>query len=225
MQKIEILQTLLQQKLASNVMSCVLANSEATIEIEAESLLTVMQRLRDDNELEFTCLMDVCVVDYLDYGVANWQTQRASTTGFDRGVETLDECPSSAEGKLRFAVVYHLLSINKNWRVRVRTFAKGEPPSVDSVISIWQSANWYEREAFDLFGVFFRGHPDLRRILTDYGFVGHPMCKDFPTSGRVEVRFDYAQGKVIYQPVSIEPRTLVPRVIRDDSRRHLKQPV
>ena len=125
---------------------------------------------------------------------------------------------AGAGAEPRFAVVYHLLSLKHNHRLRLRTFAEGEPPVMHSVTDIWSSANWYEREAFDLFGILFEGHPDLRRILTDYGFVGHPFRKDFPLIGNVEVRYDIEKGRVVYQPVSIEPRTLVPRVIRDDHR-------
>ncbi|MEJ2406907.1 MAG: NADH-quinone oxidoreductase subunit C, partial [Candidatus Thiodiazotropha sp.] len=147
----------------------------------------------DDDEFHFEQLIDLCGVDYLDYGNGRW-------TG------------------PRFAVVYHLLSVKNNHRIRLRTFVGDDMPRVDSVNDIWNSANWYEREAFDLFGIAFDGHPDLRRILTDYGFIGHPFRKDFPLSGNVEMRYDPEQQRVIYQPISIEPRTLVPRVIRDDNR-------
>jgi NADH-quinone oxidoreductase subunit C len=165
--------------------------------------------------------MDLCGVDYLGYGDDEWTTEGATGTGFSRGVERkpviLDE--SDAFEPRRFAVVYHLLSLRNNWRLRLRTFVgSSNPPIVASVVDVWNGANWFEREAFDLYGILFDGHPDLRRILTDYGFIGHPFRKDFPLSGNVEVRYDADKGRVAYQPVSIEPRTLVPKVIRDDNR-------
>ena len=218
MNKLEKLQQVLDENFAEVMTSHTLVNGEITVEVPAATVITVCQRLRDHADLQFACLMDVCGVDYLTYGVGEWQTQTATSTGFDRAVEPLGKQEQSTWKKPRFAVVYHLLSIKYNWRLRLRTFATGEPPVVDSVVSIWQSANWFEREAFDLFGIYFKGHPDLRRILTDYGFVGHPMCKDFPLVGKVEVRYDHKQTRVVNQPVSIQPRTLVPRVIRNDSR-------
>ena len=218
MNTLENLQRQLDNKFADVINAHHLLNEELTIEIPAEKLLHVCKILSEDEDLKFECLMDVCGVDYLTYGVDDWQTTTATGTGFDRGVESKSQEPKSTWKKPRFAVAYHLLSITHNRRLRVRTFATGEPPIVDSVINIWQAANWFEREVFDLFGIFFKGHPDLRRILTDYGFVGHPLRKDFPTSGHVEVRYDNAEGRVVNQPISIEPRTLVPRVIRHDSR-------
>jgi NADH-quinone oxidoreductase subunit C len=165
--------------------------------------------------------MDVCGVDYLTYGTDEWNTEDATETGFSRGVERgpviLDETEAFPEK--RFAVVYHLLSLANNLRLRLRIFTGTEnPPIVKSVVDIWNSANWFERETFDLYGILFEGHPDLRRILTDYGFIGHPFRKDFPLIGNVEVSYDAEKGRVAYKPVSIEPRTLVPRVIRDDNR-------
>ena len=218
MNKLNDLQQTLDQKFADVTLSHTLAHGELTLEVPAENILSVCRILHDDMDLNFACLIDICAVDYLHYGLADWQTTTATSTGFDRGVKHDNKEHHSIWNKPRFAVVYHLLSLAHNQRLRVRTFAQDEPPMVDSVISVWQAANWFEREAFDLFGIFFRGHPDLRRILTDYGFVGHPMRKDFPTSGHVEVRYDHAQQRVVNQPVSIEPRTLVPRVIRDDNR-------
>ena len=165
--------------------------------------------------------MDVCGVDYLTYGVAEWTTYSATESGFSRGVDRdpviLDEADTF--DPRRFAVVYHLLSLQNNIRLRLRVFPGEEnPPVIPSVVDIWNSANWFERETFDLFGILFEGHPDLRRILTDYGFIGHPFRKDFSLIGNVEVSYDPVKGRVAYQPVSIEPRTLVPRVIRDDNR-------
>jgi NADH-quinone oxidoreductase subunit C len=196
---------------------------ELTIEVTPANLLEVCRTLRDDPELRFEMLMDVCGVDYLEYGRDEWTTFPATGTGFSRGVnrswrgEPVEvEKPAPRN---RFAVVYHLLSISHNRRLRVRAFCEDdEQPTIDSVYDVWASADWFEREAFDLFGILFKGHPDLRRILTDYGFIGHPFRKDFPLIGNVEVRYDPAKGRVIYQPVSIEPRTLVPKVIREDNR-------
>lgn len=192
---------------------------ELTYEVPKENLIAVATALRD--ELYFEQLIDVCGVDYLSYGVDEWMTEIATERGFSRGVERtaviMDE--SDAFDPRRFAVVYHLLSVRENARLRLRVFAGGDnPPVVDSVVNVWNSANWFEREAFDLYGILFDGHPDLRRILTDYGFIGYPFRKDFPLSGTVEVRYDAEKGRVAYEPVSIEPRTLVPKVIRDDNR-------
>ena len=177
--------------------------------------------LRDEPEFGFEQLMDLCGIDYLHYGVDQWTTRKATGVGFSRGVERkeviLDE--SDEFDAHRFAVIYHLLSIQHNYRLRLKVYTgTGNPPMVPSVVSVWNSANWFEREAFDLFGILFEGHPDLRRILTDYGFIGHPFRKDFPISCNVEVHYDAEKGRVVYQPVSIEPRTLVPKVIRDDNR-------
>jgi NADH-quinone oxidoreductase subunit C len=222
MSDINNLQQKLNERFADVLLSCRQQQEQITIEITAEHLLPVCSILRDDPDFAFNMLMDVAGVDYSAYGVAQWQTESATATGFERGVESSAEQNTSTWKKPRFAVVYQLLSLQHNQRLRIRTFApsdvtKNEPPMVDSVISLWQSANWFEREAFDLFGILFKGHPDLRRILTDYGFVGHPFRKDFPVIGQVEVRYDAAQARVIYEPVSIEERILVPRVIRTNS--------
>jgi len=169
------------------------SHDEIGLEIPRDKLLEVCTALRDEAPFAFEQLMDVCGVDYLDYGQGQWQGPR-------------------------FAAVYHLLSISKNQRLRIKTFLDDDFPVVDSVIEIWASASWFEREAFDLYGIIFEGHPDLRRILTDYGFVGHPFRKDFPLSGNVEMRYDEEKKRVIYEPVSIEPRITVPRIIREDHR-------
>ena len=192
---------------------------ELTYEVDKARLIEVASALR--SELGFEMLMDVCGIDYLTYGSDEWTTREATETGFSRGVDRrpviLDEADEFEPR--RFAVVYHLLSLQHNLRLRLRVYTgASNPPVVPSVVDIWNAANWFEREAFDLFGILFEGHPDLRRILTDYGFIGHPFRKDFPLSGNVEVRYDADKGRVAYQPVSIEPRTLVPRVIRDDNR-------
>jgi NADH-quinone oxidoreductase subunit C len=194
---------------------------ELTIEVDKDDLLTVAIALRNEPEFGFEMLMDVCGVDYLHYGDVEWTTSSATETGFSRGVERkpviLDEADEF--DARRFAAVYHLLSLRHNTRLRMRVFTgTGNPPIIRSVVDIWNSANWFEREAFDLYGILFEGHPDLRRILTDYGFIGHPFRKDFPLIGNVEVSYDADKGRVAYKPVSIEPRTLVPRVIRDDNR-------
>ena len=194
---------------------------ELTYEVRKEDLIEVATALRNEADFGFEMLMDVCGVDYLHFGDSEWATNSATGTGFSRGVERkdviLDET-DEFDGR-RFAVVYHLLSVQNNVRVRLRVYTGTEnPPIVNSVVDIWNGANWFEREVFDLFGILFEGHPDLRRILTDYGFIGHPFRKDFPVMGNVEVSYDAEQGRVAYKPVSIEPRTLVPRVIRDDNR-------
>jgi len=194
---------------------------ELTYELNKDDLIKVATALRNEADFGFEMLVDVCGVDYLHYGDVEWETNSASGTGFSRGVEQpsviLDEADEF--DARRFAVVYHLLSIQNNIRLRLRVYTgTANPPIVRSVVDIWNSANWFEREAFDLYGILFEGHPDLRRILTDYGFIGHPFRKDFPVIGNVEVSYDADQGRVVYKPVSIEPRTLVPRVIRDDNR-------
>ena len=194
---------------------------DLTYEVSKDDLIAVATALRDEADFAFEQLIDVCGVDYLTYGKDEWVTESASGSGFSRGVERaaviLDECDHF--DPRRFAAVYHLLSLRNNKRLRLRVFTgDSNPPIVPSLVEVWNSANWFEREAFDLFGILFDGHPDLRRILTDYGFIGHPFRKDFPLIGNVEVTYDAAKGRVVYQPVSIEPRTLVPRVIRDDNR-------
>jgi NADH-quinone oxidoreductase subunit C len=194
---------------------------ELTFEVDKDDLIKVATALRNEADFGFEMLLDVCGVDYLDYGSDEWVTNSATGTGFSRGVErpsvVLDEADEFEPR--RFAVVYHLLSIQNNLRLRLRVFTgTANPPIVRSVVDIWNGANWFEREAFDMFGILFDGHPDLRRILTDYGFIGHPFRKDFPIMGNVEVSYDADEGRVVYKPVTIEPRTLVPRVIRDDNR-------
>ena len=191
--KLESLSQNLQKHLGETLKGLKLALGEVTIEVAAADYLGVMKALRDEPELAFEELIDLCGVDYSAYGEGGWQ------------------------GK-SFAVVSHLLSVNKNWRVRVRVFAEDDEfPSIDSITGIWTSANWYEREAFDLYGIAFPGHGDLRRILTDYGFIGHPFRKDFPVTGYVEMRYDPDQARVIYQPVTIEPRENTPRIVREDT--------
>jgi NADH-quinone oxidoreductase subunit C len=191
---------------------------ELAYEVEAGSLLAVCRALRDTPGLEFQQLMDVAGIDLLHHGRDEWQTESATHTGFSRG-RVARATPPDPDMPRRFAVAYQLLSVEHNQRLRLVTHCPDTlEPVVDSVVDIWPSANWFEREAFDLFGIFFSGHPDLRRILTDYGFIGHPFRKDFPLIGNVEVRYDPERGRVVYQPVSIVPRVLVPKVIRHDNR-------
>jgi NADH-quinone oxidoreductase subunit C len=182
-----------------------------TAVVDAERLAATMRSLRDLPEFRFETLIDICGVDYSAYGATSRGLAYSSSDA------TPAEPPKRLHGG-RFAAVYHLLSITHNHRLRVRAFAPDDDfPVLPSVIDVWPSANWYEREAFDFYGVMFTGHPDLRRILTDYGFVGHPFRKDFPLSGNVEMRYDPEQGRVIYQPVTIEPREVTPRIIRDEN--------
>ena len=197
------LENLQQQlvKLLGEQAHLTLSTDEITLEVLADQWETICLRLRDEPSLRFEMCVDLCGVDYLTYGVGR-----------------VGEAPNAALVPVgRFAVVVHLMSLTHNWRLRVRTFAvSAEFPLLDSLINVWPSVNWFEREAFDLFGIVFEGHPDLRRILTDYGFIGHPFRKDFPVYGNVEMRYDPEQGRVVYQPVTIEPREIVPRVIRED---------
>jgi len=190
---------------------------ELTLRVPRNHLLDVMQMLRTNKNIGMEVCIDVCGVDYATYGESEWITDGAANSGFGRGVEE-DERPE-LDPENRFAVVYHLLSMTHNTRLRVKTFLDATTPIVDSVTGVWNGVDWFEREAVDLYGIMLTGHPDLRRILTDYGFIGHPFRKDFPLIGQVEMRYDAEQGRVVYEPVSsVEPRTLVPRVIRDDLR-------
>ncbi len=201
------------------------ALGQVTMEVAPEHLIDVARSLRDDRELRFEVLTDLCAVDYLGYGEDEWETRDVTDEGFSRGVDAMGpgrfdwaNRPRGTVAK-RFAVVVHLLSIANNQRVRIKSYCADDSlPQVPSLVDIWPASNWFEREAFDLYGVLFEGHPDLRRLLTDYGFVGHPFRKDFPLIGNVEVIYDPEQQRVVYKPVSIEPRVLVPRTIRDDSR-------
>ena len=192
-QKLDNLEAALTSTLGDAIQSLVRARGEITITVASARYLEVAHKLRDEPALKFEQLIDLCGVDYSDY-------KNEGTEG------------------LRYAVVSHLLSVSLNWRVRLKVFATDDDlPAVASVNGIWNAANWFEREAFDLFGIIFEGHLDLRRILTDYGFIGHPMRKDFPVTGHVEMRYDPEKKRVIYQPVTIEPREVVPRVVREDN--------
>lgn len=192
------------------------AYDEVTMIVDSENIVQVCTDLRDKPKLAFEELIDLCGVDYLTFGQVEWETGSATSSGFSRGVAKTEEPSGEQVSSHRFAVVYHLLSLKNNCRLRVKTYLSEDEPVLDSVVDVWAGANWFEREAFDLFGIMFRSHPDLRRILTDYGFIGHPFRKDFPLIGNVEMRYDTVKKRVIYEPVSIEPRTLVPKVIRDD---------
>jgi NADH-quinone oxidoreductase subunit C len=193
MSRLEELNNAVSACLGELSLNSVLEFDELTIEVSPENIKAALTSLRDDAQTQFEQLIDLCGVDYLEY-----------TDHLDRDWD-----------KPRYAVVYHLQSIRHNWRLRVKAFLDGEPPMLDSVIEVWPAANWYEREAFDVMGIAFAGHPDLRRILTDYGFIGHPFRKDFPLSGHVEMRYDDEKRRVIYEPVTVEPRILVPRMRRE----------
>ena len=216
----------LRAAFADSVESVEVNFAEVTVEVSPDNLIDVATRLRDEHE--FQQLVDVCGVDYSQYGRDEWQTEEATRAGFSRGVEVVsttgrlrfgDELDAVSTRGRRFAAVYHLISFTQNQRLRLRVYAADDDfPVIPTVTGIWQVANWYEREAFDLFGIMFTGHPDLRRILTDYGFVGHPFRKDFPLVGHVEMRYDPERERVVYEPVSIQPRVLVPRVMREDHR-------
>lgn len=206
----------IKQRFADQIDNITVKDS-VTLEISKDQLLEVCSALRDEKPFCFEQLIDVCGVDYLDYGLSHWRTEETTATGFDRGVTIEGKERANKWKKARYGVIYHLLSVSQNHRVRLKVYV-GAEPEVPSVIDIWASANWYEREAFDLFGIIFNGHPDLRRILTDYGFVGHPFRKDFPLIGEVELRYDAVKKRCIYEPVSIQQRVLVPKVIRKDHR-------
>lgn len=203
-------------------LDCYVAFDECNLVVDPASILDVCQTLKIEPDFQFEELIDLCGVDYLAYGSAEWETVQASGSGFSRGVrrnsDGTEGTATPDHRKNRFAVAYHLLSVTLNQRLRVKAYLSEDQLIIDSVVSIWSSANWYEREAFDLYGILFRGHPDLRRILTDYGFIGHPFRKDFPLIGHVEMRYDSEKGRVVYEPVSIDPRTLVPKVKREDHR-------
>lgn len=211
----------LNEGLTGKIEKSQISLNELTIEVAQENLLEVAAFLRDDSFCCFEQLIDLCGVDYLGYGDSEWDIGGSS---FARGVKRefsfddneVDAVSTEYEGK-RFAVVIHLLSVKNNLRIRLKAYCDDNDfPLIDSVSDTWSAANWFEREAFDLFGIMFNGHPDLRRILTDYGFSGYPFRKDFPLTGHVEMRYDEEQKRVIYEPVSIEPRVLVPRIIRRD---------
>lgn len=214
MSKLEQLQQNLTEKLSGYVTSSVIDRGELTLEVDSDQIKPILLKLRD--EFGFEQLTDIVGVDYATYGEAEWVTDKATGTGFSRGADrpVLKEIPPQK----RFAVLYQLLSLQHNVRVRLTAFLDADDPRIDSVECVYTTANWLEREVFDLFGILFNDHSDLRRILTDYGFIGYPFRKDFPISGHVEMRYDSEAGRVIYEPVDIEPRTLVARVIRHDHR-------
>ena len=208
----------------AKVTASILDRGELTLETTPDNLISVCESLCREQQFSYEQLTDLCGVDYSSYGQTDWTTQDATSSGFSRGVNKDVVSTDVKRFPTRFAVVYHLLSVTHNRRLRLRCFVPSELPRVSSVVDVWSSADWYEREAFDLFGIMFEGHPDLRRILTDYGFIGNPFRKNFPLEGNVEVRYDPEQKRVVYQPVSIESRTLVPRVIRDEHRSEHNEP-
>ncbi|MSR14512.1 MAG: NADH-quinone oxidoreductase subunit C [Gammaproteobacteria bacterium] len=216
--KLEALVDRLTASLGTSLVAHAVAQGEVSIVVASVDITKVARLLRDTPGLQFEQLSDLSGVDYSTYGHADWITQQATTQGFSRAVSHGQANLQTPSSQGRFAVAYQLLSVSLNQRLRVKTYLNDDPPRVASVVEVWACADWYEREAFDLFGILFEGHPDLRRILTDYGFIGHPFRKDFPLEGYVEVRYDPEKKRVVYQPVSIEARTLVPRVIRDDGR-------
>lgn len=207
----------LKAELSNHITDIKVAYGEVTIECDVSNLKAIMLELRDLESFSFDQMVDLCAVDYLLYGDYDWETESATENGFSRGVER-QEAKAYALNKPRFAVVYHLLSTKKNHRLRVKLFVEESHLIVPSLHHLWKGVNWFEREAYDLYGILFEGHPDLRRILTDYGFIGHPFRKDFPLSGHVEMRYDAKLQKVVYEPVDIMPRILVPKVIRNDNR-------
>lgn len=213
---LEELQERLDQHLLDKIVTSKADLGELTLEISKENLLSVVKLLRDHDDFQFQQLIDLCAVDYLVYGKDEWTTQSASSSGFERGRQNIEK---TCDPERRFAVVYHLLSITLNQRLRLRVFVEQETLMIPSVVEIWNGANWFEREAFDLYGILFEGHPDLRRILTDYGFIGHPFRKDFSVIGELEMIYDEQEEQCVYQPVSIEERILVPKVIRKDTSR------
>ncbi|HEU4626486.1 MAG TPA: NADH-quinone oxidoreductase subunit C [Steroidobacteraceae bacterium] len=244
MKNVEALAAKVDAHLSGRVTRVPALPHELAYQVQAADLLAVCKTLRDAPDLRFEMMMDLAGVDYLVYGRDEWQTHTATRSGFSRGrvprITPPSDSSEAGEGgrgeqnreyqfaeddivrqRPRFAVAYQLLSITHNARLRIIGLCdmdEAGDPVIDSVVDIWASANWFEREAFDLYGILFRGHPDLRRILTDYGFVGHPFRKDFPLTGNVEVRYDPERKRVVYQPVTIEPRVLVPKVIREDHR-------
>lgn len=200
----------LQQELVSNFPNADISVNfaEITLTIDSKEVIDVLNKLK--NDFKFEMLVDLCGIDYLTFGESNWN-DNASSSGYGRA--KLKQV-SKKQKPYRFAVVYHLLSISNNNRLRVKAILNNNDIKIKSAINIWNSANWYEREVFDMFGILFENHPDLRRILTDYGFIGHPLRKDFPMIGEVEMRYDEKLGRVVYEPVSIEPNINVPKVIR-----------
>ncbi len=217
MTKLDNLAEKLNTQFGDSLLSMNREHGEITIECDVSAIKATLYELRENTFFDFDQLIDLCAVDYLYFGEYDWETKAASEKGFSRAVER-QESKAFAMSKPRFAVVYHLLSTSKNHRLRVKVFINEAHLIVPSVHDLWKGANWFEREAYDLYGVLFEDHPDLRRILTDYGFIGHPFRKDFPISGHVEMRYDKTLQQVIYEPVDIQPRVLVPKVIRSDNR-------
>ncbi len=227
-QRVEALAEQLGEALGDRIDNWRVAFGEVTVEVAGQRLRDVCLRLRDDEPFRFEQLIDLCGVDYLTYGSDEWSRGELSESGYSRGVAGAgttgrlhfgDEAQGRELDTPRFAAVIHLLSQTHNQRLRIRCYAADDDaPILPTLTDIWPASNWFEREAFDLYGILFDGHPDLRRILTDYGFIGHPFRKDFPLVGNVEMRYDPEKARVVYQPVTIEARVLVPKVIREDNR-------
>ncbi|NNM58597.1 MAG: NADH-quinone oxidoreductase subunit C [Legionellales bacterium] len=218
MASVDILEQAIQETLGQFIHKTEIKFGQLTVYIMPDRLRHIAHTLKEEPDLQFEELLDVCGVDYQEYGLSEWETEKATSKGFERAANRLQKNRVLPPMPARFACVYHLLSVKHNHRVRLKAWLNDDFPMIDSVIGFWPAANWFEREAFDLYGILFNGHPDLRRILTDYGFIGHPFRKDFPLIGNVEMRYDAAMGRVVYEPVSITPRVLVPRVIREDNR-------
>lgn len=212
------LKTVLENHFGDRVKQMSVVCDQLIVEVSPHHLKQVAFELRDHESFKFDVLIDVIGVDYLRYGTSEWETDDATLKGFERGVSRQEPYQVIPWNKPRFAVVYNLLSTKFNRRLRLKLFLDEANLLVPSLVDVWSSANWGEREVFDLFGILFDGHPDLRRILTDYGFIGHPFRKDFPLIGQIEVRYDAKLGRVVYEPVEIDPRTLVPKVVRVDNR-------
>lgn len=218
MASVEILEQIIQETLGQYIHETEIRHGELTVQIMPGRVRHIVDILKEESELHFDVLIDICGVDYQEYGLSEWETDSSTFKGFERAANREKKIRVLPPMPARFACVYHLLSVKHNHRIRLKAWLNDDFPMIDSVIECWPAANWFEREAFDLYGIFFNGHPDLRRILTDYGFIGHPFRKDFPLTGNVEMRYDAAMGRVVYEPVSISPRVLVPRVIREDNR-------
>lgn len=219
MSAFSVLSEQVSQFFSEKMLTLITENNEITIEVARENLREVCVALKNQKSFDFVMLIDLCGVDYLHYGLSEWETTSATVHGFERGVDRAQFETITRTAK-RFAVVLHLLSLKQNQRIRLRVWLDETDLTIPSVVDIWPSANWFEREAFDLFGIVFADHPDLRRILTDYGFRGYPFRKDFPLSGHVEPRYDAAAQRVVYEPVQITPRVLEPKVIRQENRQH-----
>jgi NADH-quinone oxidoreductase subunit C len=208
----------IHELLGEELISLDQSNAEITMTIDRKDIIYIMDVLKN-SVLDFSMLMDICGVDYLHFGLYDWETSNVTSTGFARAISRLSKKNSKlVHSDHRYGCIYHLQSLEQNCRLRVKVFLPEEEPCIESVVDIWESANWYEREAYDLFGIVFTNHPDLRRILTDYGFIYHPFRKDFPLSGYTEIRYDASANKVVHEPVELDDREIIPKVFREDTR-------